>query len=91
MAEHILLCPEEGRVEAFRLAASALEWWLDAADTDMDLADSIVEYVQRRGTVTMKEVVREAPHRFWSMGLSQDKIGWRRFLEGMITTEITVL
>jgi hypothetical protein len=32
-AEHILLCPEEGRVEAFWLATSALEQWLDAADT----------------------------------------------------------
>jgi hypothetical protein len=91
MAEHILLCPKEGRVEAFWLATSALERWLDAADTDLDLADSIVEYVQRWGTVMMEEVVWEAPRRFWSMGLSQDKIGWPRFLEGMILTEITIL
>ncbi len=45
MAEHILLYPKEGRVEAFWLATSALERWLDAADTDPDLADSIVEYM----------------------------------------------
>jgi hypothetical protein len=61
------------------------------ADTDPDLADSIVEYVQQRGTVMMEEVVREAQHQFWSMGLSQDKIGWQRFLEGMISMEVTVL
>ncbi len=90
-AEHNLLCPKEGRVEAFWLATSALEQWLDAVDIDPDLADSIVEYVQWRRTVTMVEVVQEAPHRFWSMGLSQDKIGWQRFLKGMISTEITVL
>jgi hypothetical protein len=83
-AEHILLCPKEGRVEAFQLVTSALEQWLDAANTDPDLADSIVEYVQWRGTVKMEEVVWEAPRRFWSMGLSQDKIGWWRFLKGMI-------
>ncbi len=75
----------------FRLATTALEQWLDEADTDLDLADSIVEYVQQRGTTTMEEVVREAPCRFWTMGLSQDRIGWRRSLEGMILKEITVI
>jgi hypothetical protein len=39
----------------------------------------------------MEEVVREAPCRFRTMGLSQDRIGWRRFLEGMISKEITVI
>jgi hypothetical protein len=47
-----------------------------AADTDPDLVDSIVEYVQRRGTATMEEVVQEAPLQFRTVGLSQDKIGW---------------
>ncbi len=55
-AEHILMCPKEGRIEAFRLAMIALEWWLDEADTDLDLAECIVEYVQWRGTVMMEEV-----------------------------------
>jgi hypothetical protein len=91
MVEHILLCPKDGRIEAFRLATTALERWLNEADTDSDLADCIVEYVQQQGTVTMEEVVQEAPHRFWTMGLSHDKIGWRRFLEGMISKEITVV
>jgi hypothetical protein len=88
-AEHVLLCPEAGRVKAFLLCTSALEQWLDEADTDPDLTDSIVEYVQRRGTVMMEEAISEAPPRFRPMALSQDKIGWRRFLEGMISKEIT--
>jgi hypothetical protein len=37
----------------------------------------------------MEEAISEAPPRFRSMALSQDKIGWRRFLEGMISKEIT--
>ncbi len=90
-AEHILLCPKEGRIKAFQLATTALERWLKEADTDPDLADCIVEYVQRWGTVTMEEVVQEAPRRFRMMGPSQDKIGWRRFLKGMISKEITVV
>ena len=65
------------------------ERWLDAADTDPDLTDSIVEYVRQRGTVTMEEATIYAPITFRHMVLSQDKIGWRRFLEGMILMEIT--
>ena len=69
-------------MKVFLLCTSALERWLDEADTDPDLMDSIVEYVQRRGTVMMEEAISEAPPRFRPMALSQDKIGWRRFLEG---------
>jgi hypothetical protein len=61
MAEHVLLCPEEGRVEAFWLETSALDQLLEAADTDPDLADSIMEYVQWGGTARMEEMVQEAP------------------------------
>ena len=42
-AEHIFLFPEEGLIEVFWLTASALERWLDKADTDPDLAGRIVE------------------------------------------------
>jgi len=87
---HVLLCQEVGWVEAFQLGTTALERWLDEADTDPDLTDSIVEYVWRWGTITIEEAIIDAPpRRFRHMALSQDKIGWRRFLEGMISTEIT--
>ncbi len=76
-------------MKAFQLCMSALERWLNGADTDPDLMDSIVEYVQRRGTVMMEEAISETPPRFQPMALSQDKIGWRQFLEGMISKEIT--
>ena len=76
-------------MEAFQLCTTALERWFDEADTDLDLTDSIVEYVRRRGTVTMEEAIIDAPPRFRHMALSQDTIGWRWFLEGMISTEIT--
>ncbi len=69
----------------------ALEWWLYDTDMDQELADCIVEYVQRQGQETMEEIVQEAPRRFNAMGQSQDRIGWRRFLEGMISKEITGL
>jgi len=37
----------------------------------------------------MEEAITDALPRFRHMALSQDKIGWTRFLEGMISMEIT--
>ncbi len=88
-AEHVILCPKEGQVEVFMQLLLALEWWLHDVDTDPELADCIVEYVQRRGQESMEETIQEMPRRFNAMGQSQDRIGWRRFLEGMILKEIT--
>jgi hypothetical protein len=88
-AKHVILCPEEGRVDVFMRLSELLERWLCDVDTDPELADCIVEYVQGRGQMWMEEIVRGAPERFKAMGRSQDKIGWRRFLEGMISKEIT--
>jgi hypothetical protein len=90
-ADHVILCPKEGRVEVFTQSLLALERWLYDADMDPELADCIVEYVQRRGQKTMEVIVQEAQRRFNAMGQSQDRIGWRRFLEGMILKEITGL
>ena len=45
IVEHIILCPVVGRVEAFRQASRALEYWLEEANTDPDLIECIVDYV----------------------------------------------
>jgi hypothetical protein len=74
-AEHVLLCPEEGQVEVFMQSSLALEWWLNKVDTDLDLADSILKYVQQQGTVLMEDIVQEAPSRFQVVGKPLDKIG----------------
>ena len=37
----------------------------------------------------MEDIVQETPSRFQLVGKSQDKIGWRWFLEGMTSKEIT--
>jgi hypothetical protein len=88
-AEHVLLCPKEGQVEVFMQLLMALERYLNKVDTDPDSADSIIKYVQQQGTVLMEAIVQEAPSRLHTVGKSQDKIGWRWFLEGMISKEIT--
>ncbi len=67
-AEHVILCPEEGQVEVFMQLLLFLERWLHEVDTDPELADCIVEYVQGRGQVLMEEIVWGAPERFKAMG-----------------------
>ena len=72
-------------------SSQALEQLMEDADTDPDLVECIMEYVQGRGMVTMTSAVQNAPARFQALGCSQDKIGWHRFLERMISTEIVAL
>ncbi len=75
-AKHVILCPEEGRVEVFMWLSELLERWLYDVNTDPELAECIVEYVQGQGQELMEEIVWGAPERFNAMGQSQDKIGW---------------
>jgi hypothetical protein len=71
--------------------SQALKQWLEEANTDPDLTDCIVDYVQCRGTLTMASAIQNAPPRFQALGHSQDTIGRRRFLEGLILKEIVAL
>ena len=63
-------------MKAILFCTSALKRWLDEADTDpnSDLRDSIVEYVQRRGTVRMEEAISEAPPWFQPMTLFHNPV-----------------
>ncbi len=76
-AKHVILCLEEGHVDVFMRLSELLERWLCNVDTDLKLADCIVEYVQGRGQMSMEEIAWGAPERFKAMGQSQDKIGRR--------------
>ncbi len=60
-AEHVILCVEVGRVETFMQSSRALKQWMEEADTDPDLIDCIVDYVQGWGTVTMASAVQNTP------------------------------
>jgi hypothetical protein len=82
MAEHVILCPEEGRVEVFMQSSMALEGWLQDVDTDPELADCIVEYLHRRGQESIDEIVQEVPGRLNAMGQSQERLDGEDFLKG---------
>ena len=44
-----------------------------------------------RGVITMKDIVGNRTHRLYPLEQLQDLIGWRRFMEGMISKEITCI
>ena len=87
-AEHVLHCNEAGRVETLLLTIDSLELWLEKMDTDPVLADGLVQYARGRGGISMAEICREMDSRYKTMARSQDIIGWRRFMEGMISQHV---
>ncbi len=87
---HILHCYHAGRVEALQVTIKLLDQWMKWRGTDPDLRDCLYEYAMGRGGVTMEEICEENHYnqRYRLMARAQDKIGWRRFMEGMICKEI---
>jgi hypothetical protein len=92
-AGHILCCPEEGRVKMLHKLSEELLDWLDDAGTPRDLTFLIVKYIQGRGESTMAEIVytHQLPEEYLEFANAQDFIGWRRFLEGMVSAELAKL
>ena len=89
--EHITRCEEAGRVEFLQKSAEALDSWMEDVDTDEVLRDCIMEHIEGRGAKTMSSICRRLGPRFRRMGILQDKIGWGRFMEGMVSKEIVAL
>ena len=65
--------------------------WMAEVNTDPDLQESIVDYAKGRGTLTMSKICQGRDARFRRMAADQDEIGWRRFMEGMISKEIAAV
>ena len=87
-ADHVLTCNEVGRVEALDQTIELLTRWLKQMRSDPRLVDCISTYARGRGALKMQNICRSLGPRFLQMGRSQDLIGWRRFMEGMISKEM---
>jgi hypothetical protein len=90
---HVLHCPHDGRVKALHATISLMDQWMKQNNTDPDLRDCIYEYATGRGRLSMEEICMENDYddRYKAMARSQDSIGWRRFMEGMVCKEIRVI
>jgi len=87
---HILECDEAGRVEVLQRSIDFLDKWLIEKGTEHNLRKFLVRYARGRGGRTMQEIVgfRQEYHR---LAVSVDCIGWRRFMEGMLSRELVEL
>ncbi len=85
---HVLSCDNAGRVETLHHTINLLESWLEEASTDPVLLDCIAEYAYGRGGRTMVEICQGLGDPFQQMAQDQDAIGWRRFMKGMIYTQM---
>ena len=86
-AAHILSCKDAGRVEALLMTIDLMGEWLEEKGTDPILLEILIEYAKGRGAVTMEEICWDKQEIYKLLAVSQDKIGWRRFMEGMISKE----
>ena len=87
---HVLACDEVGRVEVLHRSIDLLDKWLKENGTKCMLRRFLVQYAHRRGGCTMQEIVgfRQEYRR---LAVSVDSIGWRRFMEGMLSKEVVEL
>ena len=75
-------------MEALSWSINLVDDWMKKVGTDTALRKSIVEYAQGQGGKSMMDVTWFRGARFGKLAPSQDRIGWRRFMEGMILKEM---
>ena len=89
--EHVLHCDEAGRVSALRKSIKLLDDWMRRVGTDHTLRECLTQYAYGRGARSMEECVWGCGRQYERWGASQDRIGWRRTLEGMISKEMLTI
>jgi hypothetical protein len=87
-AEHLNVCPSEGRTQLLQESVESLEAWMEQDNrTDDELRYYLPKYILFRGTRSMASlgpmslVMRKAAE-------AQDLIGWREFMEGKVAEKI---
>ncbi len=85
MAAHFLLFPSEDRTQLLIDNADELEKWLEKdGGTDQELAYWTPKYILMRGDKPFADMGAMSP-RMKALAQSQDKIGYRYFMEGYIS------
>ena len=84
---HLCMCPSEGRTKLFLDTTDKLETWLNRDEkTEPELVFWIPKYILMRGTRSLLDMGLMSPQ-MRRLARSQDKIGWRNFMEGRISKE----
>jgi hypothetical protein len=83
---YILLCPNEDRTRLLTNTTNDLSKWLSQDGlTGLELTYWIPKYILMRGDKAFASLGTMSP-RMRALASSQDKIGWRNFMEGCIST-----
>ena len=90
-ASHVLHCNEVGRVETLHATIGFLDDWLEEVETEDTLRRCIVKFARGRGFMSMGTICRNMSEKYVRMAEAQDTIGWRRFMEGMISKHLVSL
>jgi hypothetical protein len=85
---HVLHCCHTGRVETLHHTINIMEAWMKEVDTDPDLLDCIAEYAYAQGNRAMTKFFNRLGEIYLQMACNQDAIGWQRFMESMIATQM---
>jgi hypothetical protein len=88
---HVLSCDEVGRVKTLQARIDFVEEWLEEVDTDLMVVTCVVEYARGRGYITMQDICHRMGSQYQVMVEDQDTIGWRRFMEGILSWRLVGL
>jgi hypothetical protein len=86
--EHILTCPELGRVKHLNRQIKRVQEWLVAVGTVPDLSYLIHAFLLTHGTMISHGRPIPVDHPYVDFIRSQELIGWRHTLEGMVSKEL---
>ena len=87
-ASHLCVCPDEDRSRLFRESTEKLERWLHYHHcTNPELAYWLPKYILSRGLVLFVDLGHMSPS-MKRIAASQDKIGWRNFMEGRVSKRL---
>eukprot|EP00804_Cyclotella_cryptica_P003924 CCRYP_016117-RA/>CCRYP_016117-RA protein AED:0.75 eAED:0.75 QI:0/-1/0/1/-1/1/1/0/1178 len=86
---HLLLCQEEGRTKCLDQQLGFIRDWLYSCGTKKELAQIITQILFSKGDTNRYR--RRHNGQYESFFTSQEKIGWVKFMEGMVSKELLLL
>ena len=85
--DHVLTCQEANCVDCLLKSTERLDKWFEEQNTEPRLRMALIRYAIGRGGVTMRTVAYGLGSMLGRLSQSQDMIGWRRCMDGMIFKE----
>jgi hypothetical protein len=88
---HVLHYDEAGRADALKHTIVWLYDWLQRVGIEPALHQGLVKYMLGRGAEIMNDVFFGENPGYQEIGISRDAIGWRRFIEDVISKDKVAL